>query len=343
MVYHGPGLKSWEERPQPRIQEATDALVRITTTTVCGTDLSILRGGLPQVAEGRVLGHEGVGVVTAVGDDVSRFRIGDRVLISCMTSCGHCDACRRGLCRQCSRGGWILGHRIDGTQADFVRIPHADHSLYALPDGMDEESAVMLSDVMPSGFECVALKGLVAPGDLVAVVGAGEVGLAALLTAQFYAPAEVIVMDPDEERLAMARALGASRALCDRAGKAAAKVLALTRGLGVDVAIDASGAPGSLELCQSIIATGGRIANIAPQGRPVTLQMDRLWDRDITLSTRRVDLASIPVLLKVLRAGHVDARRAERHHLSLKETARAYDLFGASGEARPLKVILSGA
>src|SRR5687767_13441067 len=239
LVYHGPGRRVWEERPQPVLQDPTDAIVRITTSTICGTDLHILKGDVPSVTEGRVLGHEGVGVVTEVGSGVSTFRPGDRVLISCITSCGRCDFCRKQMYSHCRHGGWILGNTIDGTQAEYVRIPHADASLYAIPADGDEEALVMLSDILPTGFECGVLNGRVQPGDAVAIVGAGPVGLAALLTAQFYSPASIVMIDLDDRRLNVAKAFGATALVNSTDGGAVQRVMDLTAGQGVDVAIEA--------------------------------------------------------------------------------------------------------
>ena len=232
LVYRGPGRRAWEERPRPVLREPTDAIVRLTTSTICGTDLHILKGDVPSVAEGRILGHEGVGVVTDVGAGVTTFRAGDRVLISCITSCGRCDFCRKQMYSHCRHGGWILGNTIDGTQADYVRIPHADTSLYAIPADGDEEALVMLSDILPTGFECGVLNGQVQPGDSVAIVGAGPVGLAALLTAQFYSPASIVMIDLDDKRLDVARAFGATTLINSTDGSAVQRVMDLTGGSG---------------------------------------------------------------------------------------------------------------
>jgi len=342
LVYHGPGQKAWEDRPKPHILEPTDAVIRITTSTICGTDLHILKGDLPAVAAGRILGHEGVGVVEETGSAVTAFKKGDHVLISCITSCGSCPACKAGGYSHCAKGGWILGYTIDGTQAEFVRIPHADNSLYAVPAGVDEEAMVMLSDILPTGFECGVLKGQVRLGDRIAIVGAGPIGLAALLTSLFYSPSEIIVIDTDVHRLETAGSFGATRTVDNTDGKAAERVLAMTQGAGVDVAIEAVGVPATLELCQDIIAVGGRIANIGVHGKPVTLHMERLWDRNITLTTHLVDTATIPVLLKVLVAGRLDAKKLSRHRFPLAEIGKAYEVFANASKEKALKVILKG-
>ncbi|HTB21797.1 MAG TPA: zinc-dependent alcohol dehydrogenase family protein [bacterium] len=343
LVYHGPGHKAWEDKPRPSLQEATDAIVRITTSTICGSDLHILKGDLPEVSDGRILGHEGVGIVEECGQGVTNFHKGDRVLISCITSCGKCPPCRKMQYSHCANGGWILGHLIDGTQAEFVRIPHADNSLYAVPAGADEEALVMLSDILPTSFECGVLKGNVQPGDRIAVVGAGPVGLAAVLTSQFYSPAEIIVVDTDDSRLETALAFGATQVINNKAGGAAEKILALTHGDGVDVAIEAVGVPATLELCQAVIAVGGHIANIGVHGSPVTLHMEKLWDRNITLTTRLVDTSTIPILLKALLMGRLDARKLSRHRFGMAEVVKAYEVFGNAAKERALKVILKNA
>jgi len=289
LVYRGRGFKALEERPKPALQAADDAIVKITKTTICGTDLHILKGDVPTCAPGRILGHEGVGVVDSVGAACTSFKAGDHVLISCISSCGKCDYCRRGMYSHCRSGGWILGNTIDGTQAEYVRIPHADTSLYHLPAGADEEALVMLSDILPTGFECGVLNGKIEPGATVAIVGAGPIGLATLLTAQFYSPSRTIMIDLDDNRLAVARRFGATDTVNSGKEDAIAKVMALTGGTGVDTAVEAVGIPATFELCQSLVAPGGTIANIGVHGHKADLHLERLWSHNITITTRLVD------------------------------------------------------
>ena len=341
LVYNGPGKKQLEDRPKPALIEATDAVVRITRTTICGTDLHILKGDVPTVAVGRILGHEGIGVIDEVGTGVSRFHKGDRVLISCITACGKCEYCRRGMPSHCEQGGWILGNTIDGTQAEFVRIPFADTSLYLVPENADEDAMVMLSDILPTGYECGVLNGAVKPGDTVAIVGAGPVGLAALLTTQFYAPANLIVIDLDDNRLAVAKQFGATAVVNSADGKAAEKIMAMTGGKGVDVAIEAVGIAATFGLCQDIIGAGGHIANIGVHGAGVTLHLEKLWSQNITITTRLVDAVTTPLLLKTVMAGKLKPKQLVTHHYALKEVMKAYDTFGNAGKERALKVILT--
>lgn len=340
LVYHGPGKRAWEKRPRPEVQDATDAVVRITTSTICGTDLHILKGDVPTVTEGRILGHEGVGIVEDVGAGVSSVHKGDKVLISCITSCGRCDFCRKGMYSHCRSGGWVLGHTIDGTQADYVRIPHADTSLHPLPPDADEEAMVMLSDILPTGFECGVLNGQVKPGETVAIVGAGPIGLAALLTAQFYSPAEIVMIDLDENRLEVARSLGGTKAVNSSDGKAVQKVMELTGGAGVDVAIEAVGIPATFDICQEILAPGGRLANVGVHGKPALLHLERLWSHNITLTTRLVDTVTTPMLLKLVRSGRLQPRKLVTHRFWLADVMKAYDTFGDAAKERALKVIL---
>ncbi len=286
LVYNGPGLKNVEDRPKPSIQMPGDAIVRITRTTICGTDLHILKGDVATCQPGRVLGHEGVGIVDAVGPGVATFKVGDHVLISCITACGRCDYCRKAMYSHCTTGGWILGNSIDGTQAEFVRIPYADTSLYPIPADADEEALVMLSDVLPTGFECGVLNGQVQPGSTVAIVGAGPIGLAALLTAQFYAPAAIIMIDLDDNRLAVGKRFGATATINSGTGDAVQQVMKLTEGRGVDAAIEAVGIPATFLLCQDIVAPGGTIANVGVHGVKVDLHLERLWSQNVTITTR---------------------------------------------------------
>ncbi len=340
LVYHGPGRRVWEAKPKPTVIDSTDAIVRITTSTICGTDLHIMKGDVPTVTEGRILGHEGVGVIESTGSGVANFKQGNRVLISCITCCGKCSYCKQGMYSHCRNGGWILGNRIDGTQAEYVRIPHADTSLYLAPSGMDEDSLVMLSDIFPTGFECGVLNGQVKPGDKVAIVGAGPIGLAALLTAQFYSPAIVVLIDQDENRLEMARAFGVTHTINFKTETVGDSVRAITNGEGVDVAMEAVGVPSSFETCQAIIAPGGRIANIGVHGKAVDLHLEALWDRNITITTRLVDTVSTPMLLKVLQSGKLDAKRMGTHRFALSDIMKAYDTFGNAAKERALKVLL---
>ena len=322
------------------IIQATDAIVRITTTTICGTDLHILKGDVPTCQPGRVLGHEGVGVIETIGQAVTAFKPGDRVLISCISSCGKCEFCRRAMFSHCTTGGWILGNQIDGTQAEYVRIPHADTSLYPIPSGADEEALVMLSDILPTGFECGVLNGKVAPGSTVAIVGSGPIGLAALLTAQLYSPAEIIMIDLDDNRLGVARKFGATQTINSTDGKAAEALMAMTGQRGVDTAIEAVGIPATFELCQKIVAAGGTIANIGVHGVKVDLHLESLWDRNISITTRLVDTATIPMLLKTVGSRKIDPKHLITHRFKLDRILDAYETFGNAAKSKALKVII---
>lgn len=341
LVYGGPGQKSLEDRPKPELQAPGDAIVRIVKTTICGTDLHILKGDVATCAPGRILGHEGVGIVDSVGAAVTAFRPGDHVLISCISACGKCDYCRRGMYSHCTTGGWILGNEIDGTQAEYVRTPHADTSLYPIPAGADEEALVMLSDILPTGFECGVLNGKVAPGGTVAIVGAGPIGLAALLTAQFYSPAEIIMIDLDDNRLGIARQFGATQTINSGDGRAAEAVKALTDGRGVDTAIEAVGVPATFELCQDLVGPGGVIANIGVHGRKVDLHLDRLWSQNIAITTRLVDTVSTPMLLKTVQSRKLDPSQLITHRFRLDEILSAYDTFARAADTQALKVIIA--
>jgi alcohol dehydrogenase len=330
-----------EERPQPLIQDAGDAIVRVTQTTICGTDLHILKGDVPTCQSGTTLGHEGVGVIDSVGSGVTRFKVGQRVLISCISACGRCESCRRGMYSHCATGGWILGNTIDGTQADFVRIPHADTSLYPIPAGSDEEALVMLSDILPTGFECGVLNGKVEPGATIAIVGAGPIGLATLLTAQLFSPARIILIDLDEHRLRIGKTFGATDTVNSRQGDAAAQVRALTDGRGVDTAIEAVGIAATFQICQDIVAAGGHIANIGVHGHPVELHLERLWSENVTITTRLVDTAAIPMLLKTVAVGRIDAKRLITHRFGLDQILEAYDTFTRAADTLALKVVIT--
>ena len=341
LVYHGPEKKSWEEKPKPLIVEPSDAILKVLKTTICGTDLHIMKGDVPAVIDGRILGHEGVGIIEETGNYVTRFKKGDHVLISCITSCGKCEYCRRAIYSHCVNGGWILGNLIDGTQAEYVRIPYADNSLYSIPAGADEEALVMLSDILPTGFECGVLNGKVKPGDTIAIVGAGPIGMAALLTAQFYSPSEIIMIDLDDNRLKVAKTFGATQIINSGNENAIEKVMNLTNDKGVDAAIEAVGVPETFELCQEIVNTGGHIANIGVHGKSTILHLETLWSKNITITTGLVDTFSTPMLFKNVQSGKLDPKKLITHRFKLEQIIQAYNTFEHASKEKALKIILT--
>lgn len=339
VVYGGPGVKSLITVATPQLQQTTDAIVKIVKTTICGTDLHILKGDVPAVTQGRILGHEGVGIITEVGSGVTRFKQGDHVLISCITACGKCGYCKKQLYAHCEDGGWILGHLIDGTQAEYVRIPHADNSLYHVPEGADEEALVMLSDILPTGFEIGVLYGAVKPGDTVAIIGAGPIGMAALLTAQFFSPAQLIMVDIDDSRLAMAKTFGASHTINSATQDAIAELLALTKD-GVDVVMEAVGIAATFDICQSVVRPGGHIANIGVHGGSVDLQLQDLWIKNITLTTGLVNTNSTTMLMKNVQSGRLKPAELITHRFAFKDLLHAYEVFGNAAQEQALKVLI---
>lgn len=340
LVYQGPGKKALLERPMPTIQNPTDAIVKVTKTTICGTDLHILKGDVPTCQPGRILGHEGIGVVDKVGESVTSIKIGDHVLISCITSDGKCEYCRKGMYSHCVDGGWILGHKIDGTQAEYVNVPHADTSLYKLPQGIDDNAVVMLSDIFPTGFECGVLNGKIQPGDTVAIVGAGPIGLATLLTAQFYSPFQIIIIDPDDYRLEVAKRLGASLVINNKHVNAVTKVMEITNNRGVDTAIEAVGLPETFVLCEDIVTPGGTIANIGVHGSKADLHLERLWSHNIVITTRLVDTVTTPMLLKLLTAKKLNPNLLISHRFKFENMIEAYDTFSKAADSKALKVLI---
>ena len=340
LVYQSPGNKDWTEKEKPGIEKPTDVIVRITRTTICGTDLHILKGDIPTVEKGRTLGHEGVGVVEEAGSAVCNFKAGDHVLISCITSCGACRNCKRQLYAHCSDGGWILGHKIDGTQADYVRIPHADNSLYPIPAGADEEALVMLSDIMPTGMEIGVQAGRVKPGDTIAIVGAGPVGMSVLLTAQFYSPGRIIMIDTDAARLQLAKQFGATDTVQVGGEDAVARVMEMTGGQGVDVAIEAVGVPATFDICQKIVSIGGNIANVGVHGKPVELHIEDLWIKNINISMGLVCTNTTPMLLKTVQSGKVNLTKLITHRFKFDNILEAYEVFGNAAREKAMKVIL---
>ena len=346
LVYHGPGKKAVEEVPDPQIMQPTDVIVRIDTTTICGTDLHILKGDVPAVTEGRILGHEGVGTVTEIGSAVSTIEVGDRVLISCISACGACSYCHQGLYSHCladegaSGIGWILGHLIDGTQAELVRVPFGDNSLYKLPDSVSDDAAVMLSDILPTGFEIGVRYGRVKPGDVVAVVGAGPVGLAAIMTAGLYGAARIIALDLDDSRLEKALAFGATDVVNNSAEDWIDQVKAMTDGFGVDVAIEAVGMPETFDACTKIVRPGGSVANVGVHGAPVELALQDLWIMDLSITTGLVSTNTTPMLLKLVAQHKLAAASFATHEFTLAQILDAYDTFGHAAETKALKVVI---
>ncbi len=340
LVYHGPGQRHWEDVPEPEIQDSEDAVVRVDAVTICGTDLHILKGDVPTAEPPRVLGHEAVGTVLDVGPGVRRVKAGDRVLVSCISACGRCRFCREARYGQClGGGGWILGHRIDGVQAEQVRVPFADTSTYALPETVSDEAAVMLADILPTSYEVGVLAAKSQPGDTVVIVGAGPIGLAALLTGRLFSPAQVVVVDPAPARRDAAKALGADVVL-DPADDILGEVGKLTDGLGADIAIEAVGIPETFELCADVVRPGGRVANAGVHGTPATLHLERLWIRDVTITTGLVDTYSTPTLLKMVATGRLDVSSLVTHRFGLQEMQEAYDVFSRPAETGALKVAL---
>ena len=340
LVYHGPGNKAWEQVPDPVVIDSTDAIVRVEATTICGTDLHILKGDLPAVTDGRILGHEAVGTVIEVGSAVRRVRVGDRVLVSCITSCGTCRYCREGHAGQClGGGGWILGNTIDGTQAERVRVPFADLSTYPIPAGVSDEAVLMLADILPTGYEVGVLNGNVRPGDVVAVVGAGPIGLAAITGARLFSPSTVIAIDLADSRLTAAKTFGADVTVNNSREDALEIVRSLTGGLGADVAIEAVGVPASFELATTLVRPGGHVANIGVHGKPAALHLEDLWSRNVTITTGLVDAFSTPTLLRLIGAGQLDPSRLVTHHFALDEFEAAYDVFANAAETGALKVV----
>jgi alcohol dehydrogenase len=342
LVYHGPGLKAWEDVPKPEVAADTDAIVRVDATTICGTDLHILKGDVPAVIDGRILGHEAVGTVDAVGSGVKTVKVGDRVLVSCISACGTCRFCREGHAGQClGGGGWILGHKIDGTQAEYVRVPFADTSTYPLPDGATDEDILMLADILPTGYEVGVLNGGVRPGDVVAIVGAGPIGLSAITGARLFSPSHIVAIDLADARLEAAKKFGADVTVNNGVQDPQEMIYELTDGLGADVTIEAVGVPATFELAARLVRPGGRIANIGVHGEPATLHLEDLWIKNITITTGLVDAYSTPTLLKLLTTHQIDAGRFITHHFALDDFEQAYDVFSRAADTGALKVVLS--
>ncbi len=344
LVYHGPGQRGWDTVADPTLIEPTDAIVRIDTSTICGTDLHILKGDVPETTPGTILGHEAVGTIQEVGASVTTVAPGDRVLLSCVTSCGRCRFCKQGRYGQCiGGGGWIFGHLIDGLQAEYARVPFADNSVYKIPDQLTDEQVLFLADILPTSFEVGVLNGMVAPGDTVAIVGAGPIGLAAILTARLYSPGNIIAIDLADSRLDAAKRFGADTTINNSREDAVAKVMELTEGLGADVTVEAVGVPDSFELAADLVRPAGHVANIGVHGKPATLHLEKLWIRDVTITTGLVDTFSIPQLLRLIASGRLDPSLFATHRYPSGETMAAYDTFADAASTGALKVVLQGA
>ena len=346
LVYQGPGKKAWKDVPDPKIRESTDVIVKMVATTICGTDLHILKGDVPEVEVGRILGHEGIGVITEVGDGVTRLAVGDRVILACVSSCGRCSYCRQGLYSHCldpegmAGIGWIFGYMIDGTQAEYVRVPFAENSVYKVPDGMTDSEGILLSDILPTGFEIGVQYGQVSPGDVVAVIGSGPVGLSAVMTSRLYGPSKVIAIDLDDARLARAEEFGATDTVNSGDDDWKAQVLSLTDGLGVDVAIEAVGIPDTFTMATVIVRPGGNVANIGVHGRSVDLALNELWIKNIDISMGLVNTNTLGMLLKLVAEHKLPADKFVTHEFSFDQMLDAYEVFGNAAEHKALKVLI---
>jgi alcohol dehydrogenase len=341
LVYHGPDQRSWDTVDDPTILDATDIIVRIDTSTICGSDLHILKGHVPETTPGTVLGHEAVGTVQEVGASVSTVVAGDRVLLSCVTSCGRCRFCKEHRYGQClGGGGWIFGHLIDGLQAEYARVPFADNSVYKIPEELSDEQVLFLADILPTAFEVGVLNGMVSPGDVVAIVGAGPVGLAAILTAKLYTPGRIVAIDLADTRLDSALRFGADTTINNGREDAVERIMEMTGGLGADVAFEAVGLPATFELTTDLIRPGGRVANIGVHGQSATLHLEKLWIRDVTITTGLVDTYTIPQLLALVTNGRLDPSPFVTHRYALGDTMDAYDTFADAANTGALKVVL---
>jgi alcohol dehydrogenase len=342
LVFGGPGQKAWDTVPDPGIEEPTDVIVKVDTTTICGTDLHILKGDVPAVTEGRILGHEAVGTIVETGAAVTSLKEGDRVLVPAITSCGRCGPCKAGMAAHCEPLGgigWIFGHLIDGVQAELARVPYAETSVHVAPEGVSDEQLIFLADILPTGYEIGVQYGRVKPGDTVAVVGAGPVGLAAMMTAEIAGASRIVAVDLAESRLRHARDFGATHTVAS--GDAAeAEIMELTGGHGVDVAIEAVGIPATFDLCTRIVRPGGTVANIGVHGAPTTLHLEELWIKNITITTGLVSGSTIPTLLALARDGRIAAEKLGTHRFALGDIMEAYDVFAAAGEHDALKVVI---
>jgi len=343
LVYHGPGQRGWDTVDDPTIIDQTDIVVKIDTSTICGSDLHILKGDVPETTPGTVLGHEAVGTVQEIGSNVSTVAVGDRVLLSCISSCGRCRFCKEARYGQClGGGGWIFGHLINGLQAEYARVPFADNSVYKIPEELSDEQVLFLADILPTAYEVGVLNGKVTPGDVVAIVGAGPIGLAAILTASLYTPGRIVAIDLADGRLESARHFGADVTINNGSEDALAEIMELTDGLGVDVALEAVGVPDTFELAADLIRPGGRVANIGVHGHSATLHLEKLWTRDVTITTGLVDTRTIPQLMKLVASGRLDPTVFATHHVSLQDTMSAYDTFADAANTGALKIVLQG-
>ena len=352
MVYYGANDIRFEQRPQPKIIDPTDAVIRMTKTTICGTDLGIWKGKNPEIEQqatektgqfnGRILGHEGIGIVEEVGSAVRNFKQGDRVIISCVSRCGTCENCQKQLYAHCRNGGgWIIGYMIDGTHAEYVRTPFADTSLYLLPEGLNEEVAVFLSDVLPTAHEIGVQYGDVKPGDSIAIVGIGPIGMGCLLTAQFYSPATIIAIDMDDNRLKLAQELGATHTVNSSREDPVQRVLEITEARGVDCAIEAVGVEATWDICQHIVKEGGHIANVGVHGKSVNFELNKLWIKNLTITTGLVNANTTGMLLKTCCSGKLPLEKLATHHFKFAEFEKAYDVFKHAANENAMKVIIN--
>lgn len=340
-VYHGPEKMSLDQVPKPTIIKPTDAIVKVTTSTICGTDKHIRHGGMPEVEPGRIIGHEFCGIVEEVGSSVNKFKKGDRVAVSCVTQCMDCYYCRRGMYSQCTTGSWIFGYMIDGCQADYVRVPYADSGMYIIPDSLTDEDVLFVGDILSTGY-FGAENGNIQPGDTVAVFGSGPVGMCAMATARLWGPARIVAVDIDDSRLEFAKKNGwADYALNPQKVDVVQALKDMTGGRGADVTIEANGFEPTFKGAIDGVRAGGTVSLIGVFEKPQVVEMNKLWKKNIAIKMGLVNANRISELIDLIKEGKLNMKPLITHTLPLSQVAEGYDIFEERRD-NAIKVVLKG-
>lgn len=338
-VYHGPEKMSLDQVPKPTIIKPTDAIVKVTTSTICGTDKHIRHGGMPEVEPGRIIGHEFCGIVEEVGSSVNKFKKGDKVAVSCVTQCMDCYYCRRGMYSQCTTGSWIYGYMIDGCQADYVRVPYADSGMYIIPDSLTDEDVLFVGDILSTGY-FGAENGNIQPGDTVAVFGSGPVGMCAMATARLWGPARIVAVDIDDSRLEFAKKNGwADYGLNPQKVDVVQALKDMTGGRGADVTIEANGFEPTFKGAIDGVRAGGTVSLIGVFEKPQVVEMNKLWIKNIAIKMGLVNANRISELIDLIKEGKLNMKPLITHTLPLSQVAEGYDIFEERRD-NAIKVVL---
>lgn len=327
VVYKGNGIVCLEDRPIPVIEKETDAIVRVTRSTICSSDLHIKHGAVPRAKENIVLGHEFVGEIVEVGRKVKNFFVGDRVSVNVETFCGECFFCKQGYVNNCIHGGWELGCRIDGGQAEYARIPMADQGLTKIPDDVSDEEALFNGDILATGYWAASI-GEIKPADTVVVLGAGPTGLCTLMSIKLYSPATVIVVDTSTDRLNLAKEQGlADVCLNPLEVDIEEEILKLTQGRGADRVFEVAGGENTFQLAWKVARPNAIVILVALYEKEQTLPLHQMYGKNLVFKTGGVDANSCEAIMKMVECKKIDTSCLITHRGPLNDVMEGYRIF----------------